>query len=276
MRRLVPALWVLAASTPVWAASPALLVDLGAGGGYDDNLNNATSAEQREGSMFGTSWLTAGVLNRVAERLRVTLNGAYSGTYYAEFDDLTVNALSVRSSGRFSRGTATSFTVGAGAGRRWYGDDERNATVYEFSLGLRERFAPRFSLRAGYRYASRAAEVSTYSSRGNRFTVDGEFQPDDSTWIGLGYGVAVGQSVFYESAATPTPSNGRGRRPSSTFGANQVAFKDDTTTHTLSASWEQGVAESLFARVEYAYSLVTADAGDAQDNLVWGSVGYRY
>jgi hypothetical protein len=266
----------VAAPGTAWAASVTPLVDLGAGGGYDDNLNNATTPGQRAGSMFGTSWVSAGAFIPVSPKVRVTLSGAYSGTYYADFDDLTVNGLSVRSLARVAVLDASSVTVGAGAGRYLYGDEDRDATVYDAGLDVRRRVTPRLAVTAGYRYASHAAEASTFSSRSNRLSVGGEFQSGDNTWFGLRYAGVVGQSVFYESITTQTPSSGRGHRPSSTFGTDQVAFQDDTTTHTVSASWEHEAADSIFARVEYAYSLVTADAGDAQDNVMWASVGYRY
>ncbi len=267
---------MVTAPYPAWAGSSTLLLDLGAGAGYDDNLNYATSADQREGSSFGLSWLSAGALMPVSEKLRLTLNGAYSGTYYADFDDLTVNALAVRSSCRMSVADASSITLGASAGRRWYGDDDRNSTMYDAALELRRRWTSRVAMWAGYRYASRAADESTFSSRSNRLAVGGEYEPVEGSWIGLGYAIEAGQSVFYQSASVPIPSSGRGRRPSTTFGSNQVAFTDDTTTHTLSANWEQKALDTAFVRVEYAYSMVSADAGDVQDNLLWASVGYRY
>jgi hypothetical protein len=273
---MVLALLAVAAPYPAWAGSPTPWLDLGAGVGYDDNLNYAATADQREGSSFGLSWLSAGAFVPASEKLRFTLNGAYSGTYYADFDDLTVNALAVRSSCRVSASEASSITLGAGAGRRWYGDGDRNSTVYDAGLEFRRRWMSRAATWAGYRYASRAADESTFSSRGNRLTVGGEYQPVQGSWVGLGYTMETGQSVFYQSASVPIPSSGRGRRPSTTFGSNQVAFTDDTTTHTLSASWEQKALDTVFVRVEYAYAMVSADAGDVRDNLLWASVGYRY
>ncbi len=275
MKRLAVALWVFVAPFAVWVAPPDLLVDLGAGGGYDDNLNNATSANQREGSAFGTSWLMVGASIPVSERVGLGISGMYNGTYYADFDDLTFSGLAVRSSGRLSVRDSTSLTIGAGAGRRWYGDDARNATVYDGALGVRERVTPRLAMTAGYRYANQAAEEATFNSRSNRVAIGGEFAPIAGAWIGLGYAVEVGQSPFYQAASVPIPSGGRGRRPSTTFGANQVVFRDDTTTRTLSANWEQEAFESVFVRIEYAHAFISADAGDARDNLVWASVAYR-
>jgi hypothetical protein len=264
-----------AAPYPAWAGwSP--LLDLGAGAGYDDNLNYAASADQREGSSFGTSWLSAGGWMPVSETLRFTVNGAYSGTYYADFDDLTVHQLAVRSSCRFSVSDVSSISLGTSGGRRWYGDGDRNSAVYDAGLELRRRWTSRAATWAGYRYASRAAEESTFSSRSNRLALGGEYQPVEGSWIGLGYALEVAESVFYQSESVPIPSSGRGRRPSTTFGTDQIAFQDDTTIHTWSANWEQRALETVFLRVEYAYSFVRADAGDAHDNLVWASVGYRY
>jgi hypothetical protein len=266
---------LLAAPHQAWAGSPILLLDFGAGGGYDDNLNNASSADQREGSVFGSSWVTTGVSIPVSQKVRLAVSGAYTGTYYADFDDLTVNALAVRSSGRLLVRDSTSVDLAASAGRRWYGDDDRNATVYDASLGFRERVMPRLAVTAGYRYTSRAAE-STFSSRTNRFAVGAEFELVKNGRIGLGYAVEVGQSPFYQAASVPIPSGGRGRRTSTTFGANQVAFRADTTIQTLSASWDRRAFESVAVRVEYAHSFIAADPGDAQSNVVWASVAYRY
>lgn len=276
MKRLGLVLCLLAAPHQAWAGSPILLLDLGAGGGYDDNLNNASSADQRAGSTFGASWVTTGVSIPAFQKVRVAVSGAYNGTYYADFDDLTVNALAVRSWGRLFARDSTLVDLAASAGRRWYGDDERNATAYDASLGIQERFTPRLAVTAGYRYASQAAEESTFNSRANRFAVGGEFKLVENGRMGLGYAVEVGQSPFYQAASAPIPSSGRGRRPSTTFGANQVAFRADTTIQTLSASWDQRAFESVSVRVEYAHSFIAADPGDAQSNVVWASAAYRH
>ncbi len=276
MKRLALVFWAVTAVSPVYAAAPSLRLDVGAGGGYDDNLNLASSTDQREGDGFGMAWLTAGVSAPASRNIRIAVSGDYSGTYYADFDDLTVNALAVRSSGRVSVRDSASITVGAGAGRRWYGDEDRNSTVYDASVGWRERITSRTDVTAGYRYASQAAEASTFSSRNNRVAVGGEFTPTAGSWLGLGYAIEVGRSVFYQSVLAPIPSGGRGRRASATFGANQIAFNADTTTHTVSAKWEQEAGDSFSVHVEYAHAFVSADPGDAQNNLAWASVAYRY
>jgi len=276
VKRLGLVLCLLAAPHQAWAGSPIRLLDLGAGGGYDDNLNNAFSADQREGSAFGSSWVTTGASIPASQKVRLAVSGAYKGTYYADFDDLTVNALAVRSSGWLLVRDSTSVDLAASAGRRWYGDDDRNATVYDASLGFRERVTLRLAVTAGYRYTSHAAEESTFSSRANRFAVGAEFELVKNGWLGLGYAVEVGQSLFYQAASVPIPSGGRGRRTSTTFGANQVAFRADTTIQTLSASWDQRAFESVAVRVEYVHSFIAVDPGDAQNNVVWASVAYRY
>jgi hypothetical protein len=276
MKPLAVLFCAIVAVPPAWAASPSLLLEAGAGGGYDDNLNLASAASQREGDGFGTSWLTAGASIPASEHVRIGLSGGYSGTYYADFDDLTVHALAVRSSARVSVRESTSVTLGVGAARGWYGDDDRNAAVYDAALGWRERATARTAVTAGYRYASHAAEAATFSARRNRVSVGGEFAPTAGAWLGFGYAMEVGRSVFYQSAATPIPSGGRGRRASTTFGTNQVAFNAEATTHTVSAKWDQEAGDSWSVHVEYAHAVISADPGDARDNLVWASVAYRY
>jgi hypothetical protein len=266
MNRLVLVFWAVVAASPVYAASPSLRFEVGVGGGYDDNLSQASSANQREGAGFGTSWLTAGASMPASRNIRILVSGNYSGTYYADVDELTVNALAVRSSGRVSLGDSTSMTVGAGAGH----------PGMETRIGTPRCTTPRVAVTAAYRYTSQAAEVSTFSSRRNRLAVGGEFTPTAGSWFGLGYAMEVGPSVFYQSTLTPIPSSGRGRRPSTTFGAGQVAFNADATIHTASTWWEQEAGDSLVVPVEYAHALIVADPGDARDNLVWASVAYRY
>jgi hypothetical protein len=276
MKRLALVVCAVVTATPAWAGSWSPLLDAGVGGGYDDNLNNAASANQREGAAFGTSWITGGAAIQTSQSVRFGITGSYSGTYYADFDDLTVNGVALSPWARLLVREATALTIGASAGRRRYGDEDRNATVYDATLGLRDRITPGLAVTAGYRFASLAAEAATFSSRSHRVSVGGEFTPATGSRFGFGYAVEVGRSVFYQSAATPTPAGGRGRRPSTTFGVNQIAFNADTTTHVVSVRLEQEFGTSVVGHVEYSHSFIVADPGDAHDNLVWAGVAYHY
>jgi len=266
---------LVALSVPAYAA-PAVTFDGGVGGGYDDNLNAAQSGDQREGSGFAAAWLTVGVSQKVLDDTHLSLSGGYAGTDYTSVGDLSVNAFHVKAALMYSMGESLLITLVPRAGLRYYGDSDRNAAASGVSLSARGELLPRVAALASYGYTHNAADAEEFSYDANRFGVGGEVRVGRKSYLTIGYALEFSQSPFYQLATVPIPSTGRGKRPSSTFGTNQVVFKADTTSHLASVDWDQTLYKGSYIQIGYAYSSVHGDPGDYRDNLVSGGVGYRF
>ena len=65
-------------------------------------------------------------------------------------------------------------------------------------------------------------------------------------------------------------------KPSSTFGANQIAIKDDTKAHILFVDWDYEFNTEHYIQVAYSYSHVTSDLENYNNNRISVAVGYRF
>lgn len=275
MTRIGLACCLLASLSVPARAAPAVTFDGGVGGGYDDNLNTAQSSDQREGSGFAAAWLTVGVSKKVLDDTRLSLSGGYAGTDYTSVGDLSANGFHVKAALRYSMGESLLITLAPRAGLRYYGDSDRNAAAYGVALSARGELLPRVVALASYGYTHNAADAEAFSYDANRFGVGGEVRVGQKGYLTIGYALEFSQSPFYQLATVPIPLNGRGRRPSSTFGTNQVVFKADTTSHIATLDWDQTLYKGIYLQIGYAYTSVHSDLGDYRDNLVSGGVGYR-
>lgn len=276
MKRIVRLLSLLILFSGVsFAESVEPMLDLGAGGGYDDNLNNA-SGDQKEGAAFASTWVLLGVSKKVFEKGSLYLDGGYEGSYFADFSDLTVSALTAKAGFLYSITDTTLIHLSPRGGVRYYGDSDRDATVYGALISVRDRISPAFSARAAYRYTRNDAKESVFSYDSHRLGVSGEIKVGADSYLTVGYAANFSQSPFYQTATAPTPSGGKGKRPSDTFGTNQVVLKTDTTAHILSVDWDQDLYRRIYLRLGYAYSFVVSDLENYTDNFISGGIGYRF
>jgi hypothetical protein len=250
-------------------------IDTGAGGGYEDNLNNATSDDQKEGSAFSTAWIILSGSTGV-DRGRLFLSAGYSGTYYADFTDLTVNGFTVRGGLLYPLTDQTLLSGGVLWGARSYGDSDRDATVYGVSLALKTQVYPRFTTRVDYHYTQNAAEESVFSYDANRLGVSGLVKALEAAFLTFGYALEFTERNLYQSTAAPTPLGARGRRASATFGPNQDVLKADAVAHIFSVDWDQVIYKELYTLIGYSYSYVRSDPGDYRRNMLSVRIGFRF
>ena len=251
-------------------------LDIGTGGGYDDNLNHASSTNQQEGAGFVTSWITLNASKDIFEKGRYFLSAGYGGTYYPSLTDLTVNGFTIRGGLLYPLSKTVLVNGRVSGGVRTYGDSDRDATIYDLSLGMKDQVHQKFAVRVGYHYTKNAAEENVFSYDANRFNVSGEVSVSRTAYLTLGYALEFTESTFYQPATAPTPSGAHGRRPSTTFGANQVVLKTDSVAHVFSMDWDQDIYDGIYWLLGYAYSYVQRDPESYRNNFVSGRVGYRF
>jgi hypothetical protein len=223
-----------------------------------------------------TSWLTLSGSKDILESGRYFVSAGYEGIYYPSFTDLTVNGFTIRGGLSYPVSKKILIQARASWGARTYGDRDRDATVYGLSLSMKDQIHQKFAVRAGYQYTKNAAEENVFSYGANRLSVSGEMNASKTAYLTFGYALEFTETTFYQSATAPTPSGAHGRRPSTTFGANQVVLKADSLAHIFSVDWEQDIYDGIYGLLGYAYSYIQRDPESYQDNFVSGKVGYRF
>ena len=258
----------------VFAASPAI-VDVGVGGGYDDNLNHTESSNRKEGSPFGTGWIVLGMSKDFLTEDSLFFNLAYEGTFYSSYSDLTVNDITAEVGIFHTFSDSVFVKLAPTLGVTNYGDSDRDATVSGLSLSLRSLLSPEFVAIIGYRYTHNDASDPIFSYDANRVNVSGELELSPKTYLTLGYAIEFSENIFYQEA-TSSSSGTKMNKPSSTFGANQIAIKDDTKAHILFVDWDYEFNTENYIQLAYSYSHVTSDLENYNNNRISVGVGYRF
>jgi hypothetical protein len=261
---------------PLFAGTPDLSLDIGAGRGYVDNLNNARTDDLKEGSGFTSTWITVGLSERALKEARLYLKGSYEGTYFDSLSDLSVNGLTAEAGLLSTLMDSVLLKVSANLGMRSYGSSERDSEFYGLLISLRHQTLSRFATKVGYRYTNNDAEEAVFSYSSNKVSISGEFQITQEGYLSIEYSAELRENTFYETVAVQGSASIHGRRPSTTFGPNQVAFKEDVTVNTVSFLWDQDFYKGLYGQAEYSYSWVQSDPGIYTDQLVSGRIGYRF
>lgn len=279
------ALLVGGVAPPGAAASP--FADAEAGIGYDSNLNAASSSSDTAGSVFGFGSAAIGVASAPA-RVRYQLAAQWSGTWYADYSDLSSNRISATGGlyGRLADAVIVTFTPSIGGS--FYGDDDRDSLNVSARIGLRWSIHDRIALRPGYAILWQDANVSAFDSTTNRFSLGLDAEVWSGAWLYAGYALELTEVPRYfdlfVSGMAPgggVPGGGPGSIPlagnfTGTFGRVQVAVRTDATIHDLSLDLEQALTPLVYLRLDVGYSHVTADPAPYDVFYTSASLGVRW
>lgn len=244
---------------------------VGAGAGYDSNLNHVAARRGEVGSGSGTALARLGLALSLGESTGIYAGGAYDGVFYPSYSDLGFNQLGADVVLSQEIGEGVALYLAPALSGSWYGDPARNSTTFGTRLTVRWRPMETLSLRAHYRYLDRSAAAAVFSSTSSRIGASAELKLGRRTWISAGFSSQWGDEVFY----VPTSGTPMGRM-SGTFGSNQQAVRAQATTQDLSAGLEQGLEGGLYLSLAYDLAFVSSTVASYSDSSLTGLVGYRF
>lgn len=252
-----------------------------AGGGYDSNLNAATSAGDAEGSGFVFATAAAGLATAPADvRYQVALR--WEGVSYAEYPDLSSNgvALAAGAFARLSEGLL--LTAEPSVGGSFHGDADRDSLDLAVRLGLRWSLHERLALRPGYAFLWEEARESPFDRNAHRLSLG----LDADLWPGgrarVAYALELGEVVRYLDVVADGGDGGPGGmdvtsgRPTDVFGPLQVADRESATISEVTLGLEQELTPWLFLRAGGGYAHVSADPDDYEVLFGSASLGVRF
>jgi hypothetical protein len=266
------AVLLLAAGTD----GPQLEASVGAGGGYNDNLDLAAHGQPSVasfGSATASAWANAGFSLDVASATRLYAGAGYDGVAYLDAMDLNRNAFAADLLLTQDLTESVAVIGGASFGHAWYGDSARNALELLGRATLRMKPRPWLALRVGYARVQSWASDSVFSIGRDRLLASVEARLARGSYLALGYSLSSGDQVFYQGAAGAAGMSGH--RGSGMF-ASLAPYKASATEHTLSPSWEQRLWEELYMTLRYDHTWGSSQEGDYTVQSFFGGVGYRF
>ncbi len=261
---------------------------VGAGAGYDSNLDLASSGSgvASFGSTTLSFWADAGWAVEPSETTRVYVGARYDGVFFLDTSasDLTRNIPGADLALTYEPVEWLAFTLAPGVGYAFYGDPARDAVKLGVRATVRVRPWSWLSLRAGYARTQTWASDPIFSLGTDRILASAEVRLARRTYLAGGYTVSFGDQVFYQTVTSVMPGTGgmgvgRGRASShagSGMFSTLLPYQSAATEHALSLRWEQGIWRELYYTVSYEYTLGHSDEGDYSVHSVFGAVGYRF
>lgn len=273
---LAGAALALAASLAAPASASEPFADGEAGGGYDSNLNAAPRSSEAKGAGFGFASASLGIATDPA-RVRYQVAGEWSGVFYTDYSDLSVNRIALAGGLFASLSDSLVASVRPSLGGSFYGDDERDSLDLALHLALRWQLHERIALRPGYAIVYQNARSSEFDRTAHRLSLG----LDADTWPGgrvyLASTLEIGQVVRY---LDPPPGGGPGGSSqgdtTKLFGRSQIVDREDATITELLLEIEQSLTRRIFARASGGYSHVFTDPNDYDVFFASASLGIRW
>ena len=250
--------------------------DSGVLGGYTDNLNNASSDEDKTGSEFLDAWFSASLADeRILDPAQIYLTGTYERINYTDYSDLAVNNLILETGFSYPFSEVTVFSIETFSGSSNYNDSDRNATFHGFSIVLQQTFS-NLDTSLGYTYTDNDAKESVFSYTSKELRLSGEIEMWNSIFCSVSYAVTSSESVRYQTILVPIPSGGKMGKPSVTFAPREIAYRTETSGNVFSLNLEKKVAGRISLLIDYSHSYVKSDTGNYRINAISGGIGYRF
>jgi hypothetical protein len=161
----------------------------------------------------------------------------------------------------------------------YYGNTDRDSTRWGAAISMREQLKPKLAGTVEYAYTQNDADKEAFSFNENKFTASLEAMTAGGSRATFSYAATFGQTVFYQAAAAPDLPGTRAKTTNATFAANEEALKVNSTAHAFGAAWDQELAvihKGIHAKLAYAFSYVTSEAGDYRDHVVSADIGWRF
>lgn len=276
--------WIATDAVP--APGVEFFADAEGGGGYDGNLNAASTTNDAKGDGFGFATTGVGIASAPGGRLRTELSARWNGVLYSEYSDLSVQRLSLAGTLRARASEAITLRLSPSLGGSLYHDSDRDSFDLGVGVGARFALSPRLAVDPGYTFLRRDATVSEFDRTAHRFALALGAEPWRQGYLRVSTTVELGQVVRYEEIAgtgTGTGGNGSGSggtggrgRPNDTFGSNWIANREDATSTEIALSFEQGLSERIFFALGGSYARVWADSSDYDVYATNASLGVRW
>lgn len=278
------------------AGPSAFDVQAALGGGWDDNLNNASRDLDRAAGGYGRASASLGVRVPLPWGSRFVPAARYAHTEYPDYSDLASDSVAL-TTGVF---VPIGFHVGVMATPRvqgrFYADTRRNATDVGGTASVRVLLGTRVSTRVSGSYLDSTAADSVFS----RWTYGGaggaEVRLPLDVFLGTEYAwdrgtdysyidaalvpVAVGSAAGTGTGPGSGPGSGQGGPHTgggtTIFGGDQIAVKGEATMQRLFVDVDRSFGRRVTVQAGYVHTEVDGDFGAYRANGVSGSLTVRF
>ncbi len=293
MRRLRIATLVVLLVPGATMAAPELSLDLGAGGGWEENLSHSPAGEAKVAAWAANASATLGVSADLGRDFLLFVHAGYGGTFIPDTPDLTAHVGSVGARVVWLLGDRFRLSLAPWGAYRFYGDPARSGVAVSGRAEASVLAARWLEVGVHYRRADTFARDETFSAHGDAVGGTLRFYLGRPVTLRLGYQLELGEDVTYVPGVTAAgtgsgsgtqqgPGTGQGvitgSRPTrdvTTFGVSEVAVRLPATFHTATAALTWRVTKQLSLDAWYTFVHVVSDR-PYDDQLAGAGVSWRF
>jgi len=260
--------WILLWSIPALAER-----EVGATLGFDTNVNRAVDGGESDVQLGGYAAFlrTPDGESRYDWAATATVEGAIS----LEVTDLSFAALTVEPGFVFFPRWWLTVAASPFLQGKVVKDTDQSAVAFGGKIRFREQIRRNLYLGQYYVYTDSRANADVFSYTEHAVGIFFGVLWRKTAFSEIGYGFSHGDSFRTVSTTTPTPPGmGKGRRYSSTFGADVV--RDTVDRHAVSVSAGIDWTPSLTFQAGYTYAANEGDLGPFTSHSGYGGIAYRF
>jgi hypothetical protein len=276
MRRLLGLLAVVVVALgPASDAAADWVLDALGGVEWDDNVNRAARARDRETDTALIGSLSSGYYFQLTDSASLLATADLRGTLYTGFEGLSSLApgASARLRDKFGLGPRAPWAELLGsAAYQDYRDAIRSGVVVTAGARAGQRLHDRFALFVGYAFDLTDARDAVFSASGHTASVRATVTLTRALELGLEYAVRVGDIVVTRSLRDPPPPS-----PSvviDTFDVPLPASRIPATTYAMSVDLSYALTDHIAATVGFTHRNAQAARFAYPDNALRGLVTY--
>jgi hypothetical protein len=273
------------------AAPIGLSGDVALEAGWDSNLNNASSAEDKVGAALLRASASFGVAHlRSRWSIRAGLGAGYGA--WVGFSDLSGGTGRLYVSAAWEPASWVAVSVSPSLGGALYGDPGRNNWNVGASGRVRFRPVQAVAILVGYGFTHVDTAQDVFDNDRHRMSASLEVRPARRTWISTGYDGTFGQTVRYVEADSASAvarvggdsgsGSGTGDRKqvitqaNDTFAPGEVATRVPATAHTYWVEVDQQLVDWVELQVTFSHTWVFTEPSPYTAMSVGGGVVFRF
>lgn len=245
--------------------------------GYDSNLDRAM--DNAIGSPIATAFLSLNRNPGLGSGLNWSLFSSLEGNLYFNLTDLNSAQLTVAPGLNYSPDKIWNVNLSPFIQAKGVSDSDQSAVAWGVKVTLKEQINDRLYSGQYYRYKNSTANAETYSFVENALGIFLGYNWTKMIFSEIGYEFSKGDT-FLTSGEGQTFSEGGGkgkgknRRYSQAF--DSVVVRTDATRQVIGLTLGIDWSKNFYSLVEYAFTTIRTDLGDANSQAAFFQIGYRF
>ena len=164
-----------------------LILDAGAKGIYEDNINGSPVDADKKGDFYTVLSAGIGGYTEVTDNTYLFLRGDAANYLYSKYDDLNATIAGISAGVYKELGDILSAQIALKGKIKEFKGEPRDSNAYGGTFELKQKITPKFWIKEGYEYERNDADSALFSYKGHSVGIWSGYLINPQTMVNLGY-----------------------------------------------------------------------------------------